>query len=212
MEIYSTEEQQVEAIKSFWKENGTQIILGAVLGLGGFSAWNYYVDKQMEAKEAASTSYESLVKTLSADDVKYDNVTSELAAFTKEHGASGYGVFVQLIAAKQAVQEAQFDKAAEHLTTASTLAEQPSLKDLVTIRLARVEIQLTNYDNALASLATVTSSGYQARVDELKGDIYLAKGDEDQARTSYQAAADNGGLEGNSILEMKLNDLAISKS
>ena len=37
MEIYSTEEQQVEAIKSFWKENGSQIIVGAVLGLGGFS-------------------------------------------------------------------------------------------------------------------------------------------------------------------------------
>ena len=35
MEIYNSEEQQVEAIKRFWKENGTAIIAGVVLGLGG---------------------------------------------------------------------------------------------------------------------------------------------------------------------------------
>jgi predicted negative regulator of RcsB-dependent stress response len=28
MERYETEEQQVEAIKGFWKENGTAIIVG----------------------------------------------------------------------------------------------------------------------------------------------------------------------------------------
>ena len=33
MEIYSTEEQQVDAIKQFWKDYGTSIVVGAVVGL-----------------------------------------------------------------------------------------------------------------------------------------------------------------------------------
>ena len=35
MELYDTEEQQVEAIKDWWKENGKAVIFGAVIGLGG---------------------------------------------------------------------------------------------------------------------------------------------------------------------------------
>ena len=44
MEIYSTEEQQVDAIKQFWKDYGNSILIGAVVGLGGLYAWNYYSD------------------------------------------------------------------------------------------------------------------------------------------------------------------------
>ena len=39
MEQFATEEQQVEAIKRFWKEHGTAIIVGAALGLGGLWGW-----------------------------------------------------------------------------------------------------------------------------------------------------------------------------
>ena len=35
MEVYTTEEQQVEVIKEWWKENGTSVIAGTVIGLVG---------------------------------------------------------------------------------------------------------------------------------------------------------------------------------
>ncbi len=38
MEIYSTEEQQAEAIKRFFRENGVSLALGIVLGLGDLMA------------------------------------------------------------------------------------------------------------------------------------------------------------------------------
>ncbi|PAR85254.1 YfgM family protein, partial [Vibrio cholerae] len=44
MELYDTEEQQVEAIKDWWKENGKAVIFGAVIGLGGLFGWRYYQD------------------------------------------------------------------------------------------------------------------------------------------------------------------------
>jgi len=210
MEVYSTEEQQVEAIKNFWKENGSQIVVGVVLGLGGFGAWNWYVDKEAATQEAASVQYEEFVKVSQAETASSETVETELKAFTTTYGESGYGVFVQLLAAKQAVAEAKFDVAANNLTSALTLTDSVSLKELVSLRLARIQIQLEQYDVALQTLGTIKSDGYIARVAELVGDVHLAQGDKDKARMSYQLAADNDGLAGNDLLKMKLDDLALS--
>ena len=63
MEQFATEEQQVEAIKRFWKEHGTAIIVGAALGLGGLWGWRAYSEAQIETKEAASVAYQNAVET-----------------------------------------------------------------------------------------------------------------------------------------------------
>ena len=42
MEVYETEEQQVEAVKKWWKENGVSLIVGVVMGLSAIAGWKYY--------------------------------------------------------------------------------------------------------------------------------------------------------------------------
>ncbi len=66
MEIYSTEEQQAEAIKRFFRENGTTIVVGAVLGLGGLYGWKAYNQSQIDSAEAASEAFTQVVES---DDV-----------------------------------------------------------------------------------------------------------------------------------------------
>ena len=212
MEIYSTEEQQVEAIKKFWQENGTQIIVGAALGLAGFWGWNFYVDKKIEAQEAASTQFEKFTEVAGATDVTSESLESELKTFVDKHGDSGYAIFVKLIAAKQAVADSKFEAALEHLNGAAAQITDTSLKGLVESRIARVQIELKQYDAALSTLNAIANEGFKARVAELKGDVYLAKGDAVKARSEYQAAADQGGLQGNNLLQMKLDDLTLSAS
>ncbi|MGL5653635.1 MAG: YfgM family protein, partial [Vibrio sp.] len=69
MELYDTEEQQVEAIKDWWKENGKAVMFGAVIGLGGLFGWRYYQDTVVAAQEAASHSYSQAVDALLAGGV-----------------------------------------------------------------------------------------------------------------------------------------------
>lgn len=206
MEVYSTEEQQVEAIKKYWQDNGTQIVVGAVLGLGGFIAWNQYVDSKVEAQEAASAAFDQFIEQADAKDA---NMSGELQQFVDAHGDSGYTIFVHLISAKKAVEANDFEQALVDLNAAEAMTTDSSLKGLIATRVARVNIQLEQYDAALAALNTINNDGYKSRVAELKGDVYLAQGQADKARVEYQAAADAGGLEGNALLKMKLDDLAL---
>ena len=39
MENYDSEQEQVEDIKKWWKENGRSVIAGLVIGLGGMVGW-----------------------------------------------------------------------------------------------------------------------------------------------------------------------------
>lgn len=208
MEIYSTEEQQEEAIKKFFKENGLQIFLGAALGLGGFTGWNMYVESQLEAQEAASVEYDKFLEAATAETAQLDSVNSELNEFVKAHGETGYGIFANLIAAKKAAEAGDLKAAESRLVEAEKATTEPSLNALINTRLARVQTGLGNFDAALATLDSITESGFEANVAELKGDVYVAQGSADKARQAYQLAADKGGLEGNNVLKMKLQDLA----
>ena len=52
MSTYQTEEEQVEQLKKWWKENGKSVIGGVVLGfaiIGGWQWWQVYHKGQGEA-------------------------------------------------------------------------------------------------------------------------------------------------------------------
>ena len=67
MDVYQTEEQQVEAIKGFWKENGTAVIAGLVLGFAGFIGFNYYKDAQLANEVATSDEYQTIIESAGTD-------------------------------------------------------------------------------------------------------------------------------------------------
>ena len=66
MAEYETEEQQVEALKDWWKQNGLAVIGGAVLGISaliGWRGWNWHQEKQAtEASDIFSVVQEAANK------------------------------------------------------------------------------------------------------------------------------------------------------
>lgn len=205
MEQFATEEQQVEAIKRFWKEHGTAIIVGAALGLGGLWGWRYYSDSQLAAREAASVEYQKAVETFGTQGSE-----EAIAAFISANEDSGYASIASLLAAKQAVDAGNLELAASHLNRAVSLAENEHLKELAALRLARVQIEMNQLDAALSTLNDVTSEAFGAEVSELKGDVYLNQQKFDDARLAYSGALEKNA--NNPLLKMKLDNLAVAAS
>lgn len=201
MEQFATEEQQVEAIKKFWKENGMAIVVGAVLGLGGLYGWRYYNDSVMAAKEAASDNYQQAITKLDSD-------SGAVQAFVQANPENGYSALAALQLAKQAVDAGNLDDAAKHLTFVADSTFDSSLSAVASIRLARVLNEQAQYEQALAKLAGVSDEAFASQVEEVRGDIYVRQELFDKARAAYSSALETN--ENNPMLKMKLDNLAVA--
>ncbi|MDF5082932.1 YfgM family protein [Vibrio parahaemolyticus] len=203
MELYDTEEQQVEAIKDWWKENGKAVIIGAVVGLGGLFGWRYYQDTVIQASETASQSYTTAMNTLQEKGV---DAQSDVQAFIESNEVKEYSVLAALQLAKAQVEAKDFAAALEQLKWAQSNTKDAALSPLISYRIARIETEIGNFDAANTELGKVTDTAWAGRIAELRGDIALRQGDKDAAYAAYteaQQAAD-----ASPTLQMKLDDLA----
>ncbi|AMF98463.1 YfgM family protein [Vibrio harveyi] len=203
MELYDTEEQQVEAIKDWWKENGKAVIIGAVVGLGGLFGWRYYQDSVIQASEAASQSYTTVMNALQT---KGADAQADIQAFIDSNKVKEYSVLAALQLAKVQVDAKDLSAALEQLKWAQSNTKDAALTPLISYRIARIEAEMGNFDAANAELGKVTDAAWTGRIAELRGDIALRQGDKEAAYTAYteaQQAAD-----ANPALQMKLDDLA----
>ncbi|EPC4054565.1 YfgM family protein [Vibrio parahaemolyticus] len=203
MELYDTEEQQVEAIKDWWKENGKAVIIGAVVGLGGLFGWRYYQDTVIQASETASQSYTTAMNALQEKGV---DAQSDVQAFIESNEVKEYSVLAALQLAKAQVEAKDFAAALEQLKWAQSNTKDAALSPLISYRIARIETEMGNFDAANTELGKVTDTAWTGRIAELRGDIALRQGDKDAAYAAYteaQQAAD-----ASPTLQMKLDDLA----
>ncbi|MDD8058690.1 MULTISPECIES: tetratricopeptide repeat protein [Shewanella] len=203
MEIYSTEEQQVDAIKQFWKDYGTSIAVGAVVGLGGLYGWNTYSDMKVESAEKASETFQAIAEQ-STNPAAF---LTQAETFTAEHDQAGYQALLELMVAKAAIDAGDLTKAETALTKVIAAKPGSGLDMVATIRLARVQAEQDNLGVALATLEQVTDEAFASQREELKGDFLVRQGDLDKAKLAYQAAVDNGGALTSPALTMKLDNL-----
>ena len=204
MEQYETEEQQIEAIKRFWKENGVALVIGAFLGLGGLLGWRWYNDSQIAAKEQASFAYEKASEEL----VKGEAGFSQAKTFIDSHSESGYAMLMALEMAQQAIERKDLAEAAKQLEFVASNAKLSAVKSVAQLRLARIQIEQGELELALASADTVSDQAFKGQSQEIKGDVYQAQQLFDKARAAYSAALETNG--GDQVLKMKLDNLAIA--
>ena len=211
MSDYLTDDEQVAALRKWWDENGTQLVVTLVLVVGGVIGWRWWVDYHQVRTEAASALYQQFLEARGAEAVRNDE--SDLAAIVEqlddEFAGTSYQTFTLLYRAHDAVEAEKYAEAADLLHRVIDGAPDDLLKDLARTRIARVLAQQGEYDAALTELSNVRGEGYRALAAETKGDILVARGDAaDQAAEAYRSAlAETPAGEAEAILEAKLADV-----
>ncbi len=205
MEIYQTEEQQVEAIKGYWAQNGNTIIAGIALGFAGFIGYNLYQENQLEQELAVSDSYQILIENSEKDAEAF---AANGEKFISENGNNSYVTLTALALAKNAATQKDWPQVIKQLTTAIETAPTDGIKAIASLRLARVQVQLEQYSEALTTLNSNLPESFTAAIEEIKGDAYLQQGKKDLARNAYQAAIAADGITTSPGLQIKLDDLA----
>lgn len=209
MAHYETEEERIEAIRKWWKDNGTSILAGAVLGIGGLLGWKAWVSYQHGRAEAASAHYAGLRQAAQAGSL--EQATRELAMLQADYAATPYAALGALELARLKAEAGDLEGAAEQLRWALEHGDQEALRHTARLRLARVLVAQGHSDEALALLTEPLPEVYTSLVEEIKGDALAAKGELEKARAAYNLAilSARGDTE---FLRMKLDDLGSPES
>ncbi|MBI3771703.1 MAG: tetratricopeptide repeat protein [Gammaproteobacteria bacterium] len=206
MEVYETEREQIDAIKKWWKTNGKAVMAGLILGAVSLIGWQQWQAYNKSQREGASMEYEVLIGELQQGNNQA--VTDRGKRIMDEYGKTSYAMMTALILAKKSVESGDMPAARTYLQTVVNDADQPEIKQIAQLRLARIMLAQGEGDAALKLINEISSTGFEALHGEIKGDILVSLGKKDEARAAYQAAikALEPGQD-KSVLEMKLDDL-----
>jgi predicted negative regulator of RcsB-dependent stress response len=215
VETYRTEDEQLAALKRWWKENGKSLVVGVLLAIAAVFGWQNWQASQQAAGEAASEIYFNLIEAVALNSADQTSTVMHLAEqLQSEHASLTYAQYGALLAAKQAVDNSDFEQAEKQLNWAVDNADKTSsVYKVALLRLARVIAAQGGEEKqqrALAMIENVDAGAHKASFEEVKGDLYLSLGREADARNAYQTAVDAVEGQPRLVLNLKLNDLAVA--
>jgi predicted negative regulator of RcsB-dependent stress response len=201
---YLSEEEQVEALKKWWRENGRSAVVGVVIGLGAVFGWQAWSQHQQQLAEQASHRFAQMQFAMEAGN--YEAVEKQAELLATEHTDSSYTLFAALYKAKIKQQRGDSEGAQEELEWALANTDEPGLKQIVRLRLVRVLLEINDTDKAATVLAGADSDSFAGEFAALRGDLANMQGDTETARKAYQEALEMGVTDSGLVL-MKLDDL-----
>ncbi len=210
MEIYDTEEEQVAAIKKWWKDNGKSTILGIIVGIILIFSWNFWQSYQKDKASQASTLYAQLLESVTKkNDESIQSINQQIS---EQFGSTAYANYSALFVAKSKVEQGELEAAKLILEKLMAEASSIDLENIARIRLIRLLHAMDQNEKGLQLIAQVdqsSSEGFTASYNELKGDIYVALDRLAEARTAYQSVLREGMQ--SPLLQLKLNDITATE-
>lgn len=208
-----TEEEQVEALKNWWKENGKSLVYSIAIAVAAVFGWRAWQANQENYAASASALYESLSTTASAgvavDEAQFASMKHLAEQLKSDYQDSGYAPMAAMLLAGVMVNQGELDMALSELDFVAASEESTAnLKRLAQLR--QVQIYLAKQELVTASqlLSAAGEGVYDAFYLELKGDLAFAEGDRAAAREAYSAAMDQADPQTRSLIQMKFDDLA----
>jgi predicted negative regulator of RcsB-dependent stress response len=201
------EQEQLDALKAFWKQYGNLItwaLIAALAVYAGLNGWKWW---QREQSAKAGALYEQLqIAAQGGDAQRAGQVFGDLkeryprTVFAEQGG---------LLAARVQFDRGQTDAATASLTWVAEHAGEDEYKTVARLRLAGLLMQAKDYDGALKQLDAAKAPTFEALVADRRGDVLLAQGKVAEARSAYQAAwkAMDDKLEYRRLIDAKLTAL-----
>jgi predicted negative regulator of RcsB-dependent stress response len=207
MSEHLTEEEQVEAIKKWWKENGGAIIIGVVVGLGAVIGVRYWYSYQETHSIAASDAYNRFTESVHKNDTA--NINKLADEMLHKYKGTSYAALTALQLAKQDVDANKLAEAEKNLKWALDNPGDKSIALITRQRLAEVLTAEGKFDEALGVLDKVNDPTFDPRYAQVRGDILRKQGKLEQAREAYQMALTDPTLSDKQreFIQMKMEEL-----
>lgn len=205
------EQEQVEALKAWWKENGKWVIGVLVAALLGYAGMQYWKVHQANQSDEAAKLYTEVMKQAASNDAK--RIGDAADALASRYGGSAYAPRAQLLAAQASLQARDAERAKVQLHWVIDHAEETGLQDTARLKLASVLLDEKKFDEALKLLDAVHPEAFTGLYADLRGDVLSAQGKVAEARAAYQQAYDKTDAKSvyRNLIQLKMDGLGSAK-
>lgn len=183
---YTSEKEQLEAIRKWWNENGKFLVIAVLIGLAIGMCWRYWHKLALQRTENASMLYQEVLQADSTKNVKV--AQADVDFLMKKFSSTPYASLGALIYAKEAVAQQQLPAALTKLQWVIDNSKLPRLKEMARISAARILLSQGKTADASAQIKKVDDKSFMPLVNWVQGDIDTQLGDVKKAQTEYQNA------------------------
>lgn len=207
MAVHSDDEQ-IEQLKQWFRENGKAIVAGVVIAVGGvvgWQQWNAYQDRQAEA---ASIAYLHLLEARQTE-ADQATVSRRGRSVMDDYSGTAYAAMAGLQLGEYHAARGELDEAREALQWVVDNARDSAFRHMARLRLAQALLAADAAEEALSLLDVDDQGEFRGQYQERMGDAYAALGRSDDAVAAYDAALGSQelGRERRDHIELKRNDL-----
>jgi predicted negative regulator of RcsB-dependent stress response len=203
-----SEKEQLEAMRTWWSENGNYVLGGIVIGIVIIFGVSQYRRTTAEAEIAASTLYEDVM--FAAATGKIDAAEEAAAELYRDYNKSDYAAQARLALARLYMDSARDQDAADVLTGLIESNPDRELAMVGRLRLAKILLYQGKAEEVVALIQDQPESAFSARLKEVLGDAYVALKRYPEAETAYIAALNDNPLArtvDTNLIQLKINDL-----
>ena len=184
MEGYTTESEQLQALKKWWDQNAKWVIGAlfiAAIVVGGWKFWGYWQGKR--AAEAAGL-YAAVVQAEGqGDDAAIDAAAKRVL---RAYPDTAYGALAGLALAKSQFAQQHLSDAIDSLQGVVKHSPDAGLAIIARIRIARIQLQRDNAKEALDILKGYGKGAFAATVQSVRGDAFMQLGQTEAARNAFE--------------------------
>ncbi len=182
------EQEQLDALKAFWRQYGNLITLALALGfavVAGINGWTYWQKRQAEGAAARFDQLERAVQ--GGDALRAQAIFDDIRG---NYGKTIYAANAGLLTAKLQVQKSQFDEALKSLAWVAESGGDREVQAMARLHAAAILMDKKQYPEALAQVdaAGKFDGNMGALVADRRGDVLMLSGKPEEARAAYQSA------------------------
>lgn len=208
MDELLSEKEQIDAIRTWWQENGRYIISGIVIGVGLLIGWNYWNNQRDQAEIEASALYESLISDVA--EVEVEAAEAKATQMYDSYDATVYASQARLAMAKLYMNVGRDQDAADELSAMLVQDDGSAMQMVARLRLAKILLYQEKPEEVIDLLQGYRDTAFAARYDEALGDAYAQQEKFEEAAEAYTAALSESQevpTVDRILIQMKVNDL-----
>lgn len=182
------EQEQLDALKAWWKENRKWLLSALAIAIAGYAALTLWKNYQGKQAAEASTLYAEVLKQVASNDPK--RINDSVAVLVDKYSSTAYAARAQLLAVQANMQAKDMESAKSQLEWVIAKAGESGLRDTARLKLSTILLDEKKYDEAIKLLNATHPDAFSGLYADLKGDVLAAQGKIEEARAAYKLAYD----------------------